>query len=146
MDLHKITTLPHSHFVKEKMPAAKMDQLIPGQLRRVQYTSGCAGTGWKALLSPLTVVLLHHQLGRRMMVDRSSTMRPESCTGKGGSRMEPEYLFFKNMLSSGKPRSPNFQYMVFCMFLGKEICCSPDWFTHQESVNRVSLPLMGNVA
>lgn len=46
--------------------------------------------------------------------------------GKGESRMEPEYLRFKNMLSSGKPRSPNFQYTAFCMFLGKEICCSHD--------------------
>lgn len=31
MDLHKITVLPPSHFVKEKMPAAAMDQCTTSQ-------------------------------------------------------------------------------------------------------------------
>lgn len=47
MDLHKITVLPHSHFIKESM--SRMDQLLTGLLQRVQHTSRCAGMGCRVL-------------------------------------------------------------------------------------------------
>lgn len=50
MDLHTITAPPQSYFVKEKLSAARIDQLVTALLQRVGYTSRCAGTGWVVLL------------------------------------------------------------------------------------------------
>lgn len=74
MDLHKITVLPHSHFIKENV--SRMDQLLTGLLQRVQHTSRCAGMGCRVLLPLITMVLLQGSLGKRKMVDKRSAMRP----------------------------------------------------------------------
>lgn len=75
MDLHKITALPHSHLVKEKTSAARMGS----------YEVGVQGRGERPF-APLTAVLLHPEVGRRMRVDSSSMMRPEGLPGRHGRK------------------------------------------------------------
>lgn len=124
MDLHKITALPHSHLAKEKMSAARMGSYEKSGAQEGVQVQGEGPFAPSHCSAPASINEKKDEGGQQKYYETRAFLLSQA--GKGESRMEPGYLCFKNMLSSGKPRSPSFQYMAFYMLLEKEICCSHD--------------------
>ena len=149
MDLHTITAPPQSYFVKEKLSAARIDQLVTALLQRVGYTSRCAGTGWVVLLPLLTTVLLQHSMGKRMLVDRRR-MKRQLHTGfarQGGGKAGMSLSTFVSRMcwALGNPGVLiSNRWLSKCFLENKYVALMTDLLTRKMSTG--SLSLMRNVA